>query len=96
MNTIDSAIIAEYNRGMMTSLNLPLQQSIKKSLENYCLDLDGITPTNLYKLVMSQVEPALLEFAMALAKNNQSEAARILKLSRGTLRKKLKQYKLHQ
>jgi DNA-binding protein Fis len=42
--------------------------------------------------VLEQVEPPLLEATMEKAKYNQVRAAKILGVSRGTLRKKLKQY----
>ena len=47
---------------------------------------------SVYKLVLADLEIPLLETVMRFTRNNQSEAARILGLSRGTLRKKLKQY----
>jgi Fis family transcriptional regulator, factor for inversion stimulation protein len=47
---------------------------------------------NLYKLVMAEVEPALLETVMKTNRFNQSKLARILGLSRGTTRSKLRRY----
>jgi Fis family transcriptional regulator len=47
---------------------------------------------SLHELVLEQVEPPLLEATMEKAKYNQVRAAKILGVSRGTLRKKLKQY----
>ena len=51
---------------------------------------DGIS--NLYKLLMEQVEPPLLKAVIERCRYNQSKAAQMLGLSRGTLRKKLTQY----
>jgi len=43
---------------------------------------------------MREVERPLFETVMDYADGNQSEAAEILGINRGTLRKKLKTYKL--
>jgi Fis family transcriptional regulator len=72
----------------------PLRQSVKQALENYLVYLEGHIPANLYQLVLEEIEAPLLEVVMAVTKNNQSTAAKLLGLSRGTLRKKLKQYNL--
>ncbi len=72
--------------------NQPLHDSVRQSLENYLQQLKGQMPSNLYDLILAEVEVPLLECVMEYTKNNQSRAAIILGLSRGTLRKKLKQY----
>jgi Fis family transcriptional regulator, factor for inversion stimulation protein len=72
----------------------PLRQLVKTALEHYLQHLDGQAPVNLYPLVLAAIEGPLFEFVLQLSKNNQSKAAKLLGLSRGTLRKKLKQYNL--
>lgn len=47
---------------------------------------------NLYELVIDEVEAPLLRTVMEMTRYNQSKAARVLGLSRGTLRTKLKRY----
>ena len=47
-------------------------------------------PGNLYQMVMNEVEAPLIEAALHHTGGNQSHAAEILGMSRGTLRKKLK------
>jgi len=47
---------------------------------------------NVYDMVLGEVEKPLLEVVMKHTKGNQSNAAKALGLSRGTLRKKLKIY----
>lgn len=79
---------------IMPSQTVSLKSSVKKSLDLYFLQLDGTPPNDFYDLLMSQVEPPLLETVMAFAKGNQSKASELLGISRGTLRKKLKQYGL--
>ncbi len=63
-------------------------------MERYFLDLDGQTTTDLYAVVMAEVEPPLLSAVMKYNRQNQSKAAAMLGVNRATLRKKLKQYDL--
>lgn len=78
----------------LTQKNQPLHDSVRQSLENYLLQLKGQLPSNLYELILAEVEAPLMEAVMEYTKNNQSRAAIVLGLSRGTLRKKLKMYGL--
>ena len=71
-----------------------LSDSVKQSLDNYFAQLEGQQPSNVYQIVMELVELPLLLKVMEFTSNNQSRAARVLDLSRGTLRKKLKLYDL--
>ena len=50
--------------------------------------------TDVYNLVLTEVEAPLLETVMNYVKGNQTKASELLGLNRGTLRKKLKQYDL--
>jgi len=72
--------------------NLPLSTKVQESVEIYFDHLDGHHPNNLYQMVLAEVEVPLLKIVMKQVQHNQSQAAKILGLSRGTLRKKLKQY----
>lgn len=78
----------------LTQKNQPLHDSVRQSLENYISHLKGTIPSNLYELILAEVEAPLLECVMEYTKKNQSRAAIVLGLSRGTLRKKLKMYGL--
>ena len=71
-----------------------LRDSVEKSMNNYFSYLDGQYVTDVYQMVLSEVEAPLLETVMAYVKGNQTRAATLLGLNRGTLRKKLKQYGL--
>ncbi len=71
-----------------------LRDSVEKALTNYFSHLDGQPVTDVYNMVLSEVEAPLLEVVMKYTKNNQTKASVILGLNRGTLRKKLKQYGL--
>jgi Fis family transcriptional regulator len=70
----------------------PLRAQVQCALQSYFSQLDGHTPSNLYKMVLEQVEPPLLETVLYHTQGNQTKAADILGINRSTLRKKLKQY----
>jgi len=72
----------------------PLGSSVAITLERYFRDLDGTPPQALYEMVISEVECPLLQIVMKQVKGNQSKAAEILGINRGTLRKKLAHYGL--
>ncbi len=71
-----------------------LKDSVARAMSDYFTQLDGQPTRDLYQLVMEQVESPLLEAVMAYTRGNQSKAAEMLGLNRGTLRKKLKLYDL--
>ncbi len=72
----------------------PLSKCVREALEEYFEKLDGHKVTNLYEMLLKEIEPPLFKAAMKHTKNNQSNTAMLLGINRGTLRKKLKQYKL--
>jgi Fis family transcriptional regulator len=72
----------------------PIRRSVQSALEFYLDDLNGHKVDDLYHTVLSEVEPAILDVVMAYVEGNQSQAAEMLGISRGTLRKKLKLYDL--
>ena len=49
-------------------------------------------PENIYEMIMSEAEVALIEDTMALTDNNQRASTIMLGINRGTLRKKLHHY----
>lgn len=71
-----------------------LRNSVEVALNNYFTHLEGQPVTDLYQMVLSEVEAPLLEAVMRHTGDNQSQASEMLGLNRGTLRKKLKQYGL--
>ena len=72
----------------------PLRDHVYEALRIYFHNLGGQAPSNLYDLVLQEVEAPLLESVMNFTHGNQTKAALILGLNRGTLRKKLRQYHL--
>jgi Fis family transcriptional regulator len=77
-----------------TGNSVTLRDSVEVALKNYFAQLDGAPVTEVYQLVLSEVEAPLLEQVMKYTRNNQTRASTMLGLNRGTLRKKLKQYDL--
>ncbi|MEN9916321.1 MAG: DNA-binding transcriptional regulator Fis [Pseudomonadota bacterium] len=69
----------------------PLKTYVEQALENYFSQLDGNSPSNLYGLVLAEVESPMLEVVLRQTRGNQTKAAKMLGISRGTLRKKIKQ-----
>ena len=72
-----------------------LSHAVKHSIRRYIYELDGTLPNDMYDLVLRQVERPLFEAILEHTKGNQSRAAELLGLNRGTLRKKLRSYDLH-
>src|ERR1700680_5043386 len=70
---------------------LPLRNHAERALSNYFTSLNGHQPAHLYDLVLREVEEPLFRVVLDYAEGNQSRAAGILGINRGTLRKKLKQ-----
>ncbi len=71
-----------------------LRECVEQSLTTYFIELEGQSTTDLYALVLQQVEKPLLLCTLRHTQHNQTKAAELLGLNRGTLRKKLKEYDL--
>ncbi len=67
---------------------------VENALRNYFSHLDGHPASDIYQMVLVEVEAPLLEVVLEYTRNNQLRAAEVLGLNRGTLRKKLKQYNM--
>lgn len=74
-----------------TAQGCALSECVRRSLNNYFDQLGtDQTPSELYDMVLAEVERPMLERVLQYTRNNQSKAAKVMGLSRGTLRKKLK------
>jgi len=71
-----------------------LRDAVTVAIQNYLKELDGQMATEVYPMVLAEIEAPLLTEIMKYTRNNQTKASIMLGLNRGTLRKKLKQYKL--
>jgi len=72
--------------------SVPLRSMTEQALGSYFASLNGHAPGHLYDLVMREVEEPLFRAVLDYAEGNQSRAADILGINRGTLRKKLRTY----
>jgi Fis family transcriptional regulator len=74
----------------------PLCKHTEDALDLYFTTLNGDRPGDLYDLVIGEVERPLFKAVLDYTEGNQSQAAVILGINRGTLRKKLRTYSLIQ
>lgn len=72
----------------------PLREAVETAMRRYFEHLDGGQASDLYAMVMAEVEAPLLACVLEHTDGNQTRAADVLGLNRGTLRKKLKLYGL--
>ena len=77
-----------------TDHELPLRNHAEHAVTGYFAALNGHRPAHLYDLVLREVEEPLFRVVLDYAEGNQSRAAVILGINRGTLRKKLRQFGL--
>jgi len=84
----------ENNKPTADVSDLTLKECVRTAIDQFFELLDGQPASDLYDMVMSEVEAPLLEVVMKHTRDNQSKASEVLGLNRGTLRKKLKQYDL--
>ena len=69
-----------------------LAESVRECVERYISTMGDEEISNLYELVLSEVEAPLIQSVLDSTHNNQSKTALMLGLNRGTLRKKLRKY----
>ena len=74
--------------------DLPLRQHAENALGAYFEKLNGHRPARLYELVLREVEEPLFRAVLDYVAGNQSRAAEVLGINRGTLRRKLQEYGL--
>lgn len=67
----------------------PLEQAIREQLGRYFADLGDAAPHDVLAMVNDCVERTVLQVAMERSAGNQTHAADLLGITRGTLRKKL-------
>lgn len=72
----------------------PLRTHVERVVREYFAALGDEVPTDLYELILKEVELPLLTVVLEQTRGNQTKCAQILGLNRGTLRKKLKTHNL--
>jgi len=79
------------NGARLNGKELPLRSHAEQALNEYFSSLNGHRPARVYDMVLREVEEPLFRAVLDYAAGNQSRAAVILGINRGTLRKKLRE-----
>ncbi len=72
----------------------PLTENVAISITKFLNNPENADTDNLYEIVLSEVERPLFTKVMQHVRGNQTKAAKLMGINRGTLRKKLKMYGL--
>ena len=71
---------------------IPLRKNVQRAIRRYLEDMGSSQPECLYRTLLAEVEPPLIEEVLRFTQGNQSQTARILGMTRNTLRAKLNRY----
>ncbi|NPA71840.1 MAG: Fis family transcriptional regulator [Gammaproteobacteria bacterium] len=71
-----------------------LSEQVTQTLDRYFDSLQEQQASDLYEMVIQQVEKPMIEFVLTKTDNNQTQTAQILGINRNTLRKKMQKYQL--
>jgi len=77
-----------------TPSSLCLSDQVSVTLNTYFETLADENATDVYEMVIQQVEKPMIEFVLQQTENNQTHAANILGINRNTLKKKMQKYNL--
>ncbi len=69
-----------------------LQDLVYDLVSKFLAENKNKSITDLYDMILCEVEPPLLQAVMEKRRGNQLQAAKMLGISRGTIRKKLLRY----
>jgi Fis family transcriptional regulator len=75
-----------------TNQDQGLQDLVYSLVNRFLTENKGKQITDLYDMILSEVEPPLLQAVMEKKRGNQLQAAKMLGISRGTIRKLLTRY----
>lgn len=76
------------------TLDPSLSETVHRTLQEYLDTLGDQEATNVYRVVLDEVERPMLEIMMRYTHGNQSRAAQCMGINRATLRTKLKRHNL--
>ena len=71
---------------------ITLRQYVQDAIRLYLEDMGHCQPDGLYQTLLAEVEPPLIEEVLRYTRGNQSRTAKILGITRNTLRTKLNRY----
>ncbi|QBR84139.1 Fis family transcriptional regulator [Legionella israelensis] len=87
MNVIDTKT---FSQG--TTQEQGLQDLVYSLVTRFLAENKNKNINALYDMILAEVEPPLLQAVMEKRRGNQLQAAKMLGISRGTIRKKLQRY----
>lgn len=70
----------------------PLRSHVQAAIRDYLRDMGNTEPDNLYRRLLDEIEPPLIEEALRYTEGNQTRAARLLGITRNTLREKIRRH----
>ena len=85
-------VIEQQEIAPATSQEQGLQEIIYNLVNKFLAENKGSSINDLYDMILQEVEPPLLQAVMEKKRGNQLQAAKLLGISRGTIRKKLQRY----
>lgn len=71
---------------------IPLRHNVQAAIRRYLEDMGQSQPECLYRTLLAEVEPPLIEEVLRYTQGNQTQTARILGMTRNTLKAKLDRY----
>ncbi|PSU45716.1 Fis family transcriptional regulator [Photobacterium frigidiphilum] len=71
-----------------------IAEQVKASLKNYLSRINGPDVEGMHAFLWNDIEHELLDLVLQHTRGNQSKAARLLGINRGTLRTKLEMHNL--
>ena len=79
---------------MKKNKSVPLREHVQENIRRYLEDMGNTEPEHMHRKLLSEIEPPLIEEVLRYAGGNQSRTARILGMTRNTLRSKIRRYSI--
>lgn len=71
-----------------------LREHVQVTIRRFLADMGATEPENLYQKLLDEIEPPLIEETLRYTGWNQSRAAKILGMTRNTLRSRLRKFSI--
>ena len=72
-----------------TNASPALRECVARAVRRYLVDMGSHRASDLYRMVLTEVEAPLLDEVLRHCRGNQTRASQLLGITRATLRKKL-------
>lgn len=83
-----------HNMTRKKASTIPLREHVQHTIRQFLADMDCTEPENVYRKLLAEIEPPLIEEVLRYTAGNQSRTARVLGMTRNTLRSKLRRYNI--